>query len=593
MAWVINIKKRNMGPPDGRPGFAGQAVSLSTKPSAAGTSSLQKPAKRAKSRREKRQGPRRSVLASRLTRAIFLSNLIGLVVLTIGSLAMGRFQDGLVEAEMVNMRSTSSTIATIMADGATGYGLSAKLDVDTAASILRQINIPDTWRVRLFDGSGLLLVDSARLEDNISVSQLEPVIEAQVPPSWHETYMARAREITVSTVSNLPWLKTRRERLRHDLKGDVRRALDGDIMSGERYNVQNQRIVTVAQPVRRVQHVLGVISLESRNIDGIINAERRALMPFIGLALIAMLFSSLALTLFIALPMRRLARAAEDVTRSSRNRDVIPDLSGRRDEIGDLSIVLDEMTQGLYRRVDDIANFAGDVAHEIKNPLTSLRSASDTLRGARTAEQREKLLDVIENDVARMDRLISDISKASKVDANLAKDTAETVDVSDVLTNLAHFYNQSQQEVEVLFVKDPASTSPLWVRAFESPFAQVFRNLIDNALTFSPAGGKIILRAWPAEEDNKSLVVISVEDDGPGIPPGNIETIFDRFYTERPKGSEFGSHSGLGLAICRQIITAHKGHIYAENKAETADNGSGARFIIKLPRQSGSLGKRK
>jgi len=554
---------------------------------------INKSAKRAKPRREKRKGPRRSVLASRLTRAIFLSNLIGLVVLTIGSLAMGRFQDGLIEAKLENMRSTSSTISTIMADSATGYGLSAKLDVDTAASILRQINIPNKWRVRLFDGSGLLLVDSARLEDEISVSQLEPIIEAQVPPRWHEAAAARTREFALSAFNNLPWRVQRRERLRHDLKGDVRRALDGDILSGEYYNAQDKHIAAVAQPVRRVQQVLGVISLESSDIDSIINTERRALIPFIGLALVAMLFSSLALTLFIALPMRRLARAAEQVTRSSRNRDVIPDLSGRRDEIGDLSIVLDEMTQGLYRRVDDIANFAGDVAHEIKNPLTSLRSASDTLRGARTAEQREQLLDVIESDVARMDRLISDISKASKVDANLAKDTAETVDVSDVLTNLAHFYNQSQQEVEVLFVKDPAGAVPLWVRAFESPFAQVFRNLIDNALTFSPEGGKIILRAWPEAQGDKPLVVISVEDEGPGIPHNNIETIFDRFYTERPKGSEFGSHSGLGLAICRQIITAHKGQIYAENRDVNEGGQSGARFIIKLPHQSGSLGKRK
>ena len=351
--------------------------------------------------------------------------------------------------------------------------------------------------------------------------------------------------------------------------------------------------MTVAQPVRRVQQVLGVVSFESDDVDSIVNAERRALVPFIGLALMATLFSSLALTLFIALPMRRLARAAEEVTRSSRNRDIIPDLSRRRDEIGDLSVVLNDMTQGLYRRVDDIANFAGDVAHEIKNPLTSLRSASDTLRGARTEEQRAKLIDIIQNDVARMDRLISDISKASKVDANLAKETAETVDVTLILKNLAQFYAQSQKQVQVLFIPDPEVNTPLLIRAFESPFAQVFRNLIDNALTFSPDDGKVILRAAHDLEDGRERVILMVEDEGPGIPADNLETVFDRFYTERPKGSQFGSHSGLGLAICRQIVTAHKGKIFAENKSPQIDGSTGARFTSILPRQSGTKVKRK
>lgn len=543
--------------------------------------------------REKRRGPRRSVLASRLTRAIFLSNLIGLLVLTLGSLAMNRFQDGLIDAKVDTLRSSSATISALMADSATGFGLAAKLDVESAKSILREINIPDAWRVRLFDGSGLLIVDSAQLKDDISMSALDPIIEEQEPPTWQENLDTKTRAFVKDTLKNLPWRVKRRDNLRWDLKADIKLALDGDIVEGARYNEADELIVTVAQPVRRVQQVLGVVSFESEDVDSIINAERRALVPFIGLALAATLLSSLALTLFIALPMRRLARAAEEVTRSSQNRDAIPDLSCRQDEIGDLSVVLNEMTQGLYRRVDDIANFAGDVAHEIKNPLTSLRSASDTLRGARTKEQREKLLDIIQNDVARMDRLISDISKASQVDANLAKETAETVDVTMILKNLAQFYEQSQTRAQVLFVPDPAVKDPLLIRAFESPFAQVFRNLIDNALTFSPEGGKVILRATRGQEDGRASVILTVEDEGPGIPVDNLETVFSRFYTERPKGSQFGSHSGLGLAICRQIVTAHKGRIFAENKSVEKDGSTGARFTITLPRQSSQAAKRK
>lgn len=540
----------------------------------------------------KRRGPRRSVLASRLTRAIFLSNLIGLLVLVLGSLAMNRFEEGLIDAKVDTLRSSSATISSLMADSATGYGLAAKLDVDSAKSILREINIPPAWRVRLFDGSGLLLVDSAQLDDGISVSTLDPIIEQQEPPIWHEKLKTDAGVFVKKRLHNLPWRVKRRDSLRWNLKADVKTALGGDIVAGQRYNEADALIVTVAQPVRRVQQVLGVVSFESEDVDSIVRAERRALAPFIGLALAATLLSSLALTLFIALPMRRLARAAEEVTRSSRNRDTIPDLSRRKDEIGDLSVVLNEMTQGLYRRVDDIANFAGDVAHEIKNPLTSLRSASDTLRGARTKEQREKLLDIIQNDVARMDRLISDISKASKVDANLAKETAETVDVTLILNNLAQFYGQSQTHAQVLFIPDPSLKDPLLIRAFESPFAQVFRNLIDNALTFSPEGGKVILRASRDMHDGQAVVVLTVEDEGPGIPEDNLETVFKRFYTERPKGSQFGSHSGLGLAICRQIVTAHKGRILAVNKTLKAGGGTGARFIIILPRQNGSASKR-
>ena len=331
------------------------------------------------------------------------------------------------------------------------------------------------------------------------------------------------------------------------------------------------------------------MTVESSDVDSIINAERRALAPIIGLAFLATILSSLALTLFITLPMRKLARAAELVTRSSRKRGAIPDLSDRRDEIGDLSSVMRDMTQGLYARIDDIANFAADVAHEIKNPLTSLRSASDTLRVAKTDEQREKLISIIQQDVSRMDRLITDISKASKVDANLARETAQTLDVNDIVENITEFYAQtsSGDGPQLRNVTDIQSDEPIFIRAFESPFAQVLRNLIDNALTFSPADGEVRIQAQIQTMGEKERVVITVDDDGPGIPEGNLETVFDRFYTERPKGAQFGSHSGLGLAICRQIITAHKGTIHAENR-QSAANGEidGARFVINLPRQT-------
>ena len=357
-------------------------------------------------------------------------------------------------------------------------------------------------------------------------------------------------------------------------------------MAGEKFDADDELIVSVTMPVKRVQQVLGVVTLESSDVDNIVNAERRALAPIIGLAFIASLLSSISLIFFIASPIRRLARAAEIVTRSSGKRDAIPDLSRRKDEIGDLSVVMQDMTTGLYNRIDDIANFAADVAHEIKNPLTSLRSATDTLRNAKTEEQRNKLIDIVQNDVARMDRLITDISKASKVDSNLAKETAQTFDINEILRNLTEMYNQTADKARAKIVHmTPQTDDAIYIRAFEIPFAQVLRNLIDNALTFSQPSGEVRVGAVAEMIADKERVVITVDDDGPGIPPDNLETVFERFYTQRPKGAQFGSHSGLGLAISRQIVTAHKGTIKAENVLDGA-TVKGARFTVTVPSQT-------
>ena len=539
--------------------------------------------------RDRRVGPRRSLLTSRLTRNIFFSNLIGLIILVGGSLAMGRFEAGLIEAKVENLRSLASTITTVMGEDATGYGSAAQLDVENARQVLKGVNVPDRWRVRLHDRGGQMLLDTETLTDEIAVSLLDPIIPdiPDVPTQkiWRENAIRWMRD----KAHNLPWRKRRRDTLRRDLKADIRTALEGNEMLGQRYDDDDKRIVTVSLPVKRVQQVLGVVTVESSDVDSIVNAERRALAPIIGLAFLATLLSSLALTLFITLPMRKLARAAELVTRSSRKRGAIPDLSQRRDEIGDLSSVMRDMTQGLYARIDDIANFAADVAHEIKNPLTSLRSASDTLRVAKTDEQRKKLISIIQQDVSRMDRLITDISKASKVDANLARDTAQTLDVKDIVENITDFYAQttSGDGPQLRNVTEMQGDEPVFIRAFETPFAQVLRNLIDNALTFSPADGDVRIRAELERAGDEERVIITVDDDGPGIPEGNLEAVFDRFYTERPKGAQFGSHSGLGLAICRQIITAHKGTIHAENRRSAVNSDiQGARFVVNIPRQT-------
>ena len=539
--------------------------------------------KRKRRRRNRRRGPRRSLWTSRLTRNIFLSNLIGLIILVIGALAMNRFEAGLIDAKVDNIKSLASTITTVIGEQATGFGGTAQLDVDGARQVLRGVNVQEGWRVRLHNKSGELVADTDTLDDTIREEPLAPIIEERPERSKQEILREDIRGWMNDKLHDLPWRKARRDKLRRNLKTEVRAGLDGETSYGPRFDKQDNLIVTVSLPVQRVQQVLGVVTVESSDVGSIVNAERRALAPIIGLAFLAMFLTSLALTLFISLPMRRLARAAEIVTRSAQKRDAIPDLSKRNDEIGDLSVVLRAMTEGLYDRINDIADFAADVAHEIKNPLTSLRSASDTLRVAKTEEQREKLIDIIQQDVSRMDRLITDISKASKVDANLARETAKTLDVAEIAENIVEFYEQTRSKdgATVINGTEIYPDKPVFIRAYETPFAQVLRNLIDNALTFSPETGTVTVTA--KRDDNR--VVFIVEDEGPGIPQDNLETVFDRFYTQRPKGASFGSHSGLGLAICRQIITAHRGTIHAENKIDDDGKILGARFIVDVPRQ--------
>ncbi|MGB3455207.1 MAG: stimulus-sensing domain-containing protein [Litorimonas sp.] len=524
--------------------------------------------------------PRRFLLSSRLTQMILAANLVGLLILVFGALAMNRFETGLIQGKVDNLESLAGTITTVLGERATGTGQASELDVENARQVLRGVNVPEEWRVRLWDEGGRVVVDTQQLDDRIEVGTLGPI------PSETEAVIEADPEDDTnwveSALHDLPWRKAKRDRLRRDLRGDVRTALTGEPVSGARYDDEDTLVVSSTLPVSRVQQILGAVTVESRDVAGIVEAERRALAPIIGLALVAALLSSLALILFITLPMRRLALAAERVARNPRDFDVIPDLSRRRDEIGDLSLVMRDMTRGLHDRVDDIANFAADVAHEIKNPLTSLRSAADTLQLARSDEDREKLIGIITQDVERMTRLITDISDASKVDANLARDTAQTLDIGEIVRNIADFYRQTRANGGPRVVDESALEDPAYIRAFETPFAQVLRNLIDNALTFSPPDGTVRIAAMATER----RVVVTVEDDGPGIPPDNLEAVFDRFYTERPDGATFGSHSGLGLAISRQIITAHKGTIRAENAVGPDGSVSGARFTVELPRQT-------
>jgi two-component system sensor histidine kinase ChvG len=369
---------------------------------------------------------------------------------------------------------------------------------------------------------------------------------------------------------------------------EVQQALDGQKSSMVRINERGEVIVSVAVPVQRFRAVHGALMLSTQgdDIDQMVTAERLAILKVFGVAAAVMIVLSLLLASTIAGPVRRLADSAERVRRRIRTRVEIPDFTRRRDEIGHLSGALRDMTDALYNRIEAIERFAADVSHELKNPLTSLRSAVETLPLARNENSRSRLLAVIEHDVKRLDRLISDISDASRLDAELQRQDVAPVDIRRLLTTLTSVCNETRlgHDVTVETRFEGGSPSDTFsVPGHDSRLGQVVSNLLTNAQSFSSKGGKVRLVCRRL----RSEIEIVVDDDGPGIRDDALERIFERFYTDRPHQG-FGQNSGLGLSISKQIIEAHGGRIWAENRAGPDDadgeaSVAGARFVVRLP----------
>jgi two-component system, OmpR family, sensor histidine kinase ChvG len=522
---------------------------------------------------------------SRLSAQILLANLAGLFVLLAGVLVLDQMREGLIEARMANLRSQAELIAGVLEEAATSGEPEPMLDVPRASAVMSSLYLADqTARVRLFDSRGGLVTDSAVLQDRVRVGPLEPVDKPYGLRDQVEMTVAR----WIKVIQKLPPFQRKISKYTRTIQEEVSLALLGEAVAGERLGENDERLVSVSVPVQRVVAVLGVVTVESGDVDAIIAAERRALVPFILVAVLVTLLSSTLLTIFIARPIRKLVRAAEHIRRGGPHR-TMPDLSGRNDEIGDLSKAFEAMTAALYDRLGAIESFAADVAHEIKNPLTSIQSVVETLPGITDRERRKKLLKILQNDVQRLNRMITDISAYSRLDADLARSRAEPVDLPKLLTQVVSAYGNTRVKKGVPVVLDIAPDAPEIIYGAEDALARVFQNLIDNARTFSPKGAKVRVRldAGDAEvPEGLPMARIVVEDEGPGIPEQSLENIFTRFYTDRPKGESFGTHSGLGLAIAKQICTAHKGRIWAENRAGAAEQTppvTGARFIVELP----------
>src|SRR6185312_1137895 len=440
------------------------------------------------------------------------------------------------------------------------------MDPSYASLVLQMLANPKTQRARLFDVKGNPVSDSELVADRVEQRLLPP---------------ARPRDgggVTLDLRRPPPRGAVAKE-ARAALKAEVAKALRGQHVAGLRRSENGDRVVSVSIPIQHVQAVLGVLTLEANDVDAIIARERRALIPFILIAIAVTLASSLLLTQLIAQPVLRLARAADRVRLAGARAISLPDLARRNDELGDLTRSLEAMTGALSERMDAIESFAADVAHEIKNPLTSLRSAVETLDLVTEPAARERLLRILKNDVQRMDRLVTDISNASRLDAELSRDAPKPIDLERLVGDIVGLYQATAKPGEVTVRFHPSGgLEPVVVSGREGSLGQVFRNLIDNARSFSPPGGRVDVALQRAA----GRAIATVSDSGPGIPPENLETIFERFYTSRPKGAAFGINSGLGLSIARQIAEAHGGALRAQNRVVDG-KVLGAVFLLMLP----------
>ena len=520
---------------------------------------------------------------SPLTRRIIAVNVLPLALLALGFLYLGKFQTSLVDQQVEALRTQGEIFAAALGEGAVldSPDDGEVLIPDLARGMMRKLVAPTHTPARLFDRDGKSIADS-----KVFVGPGDEVEVTELPPPDDKSPVTRVGDGIYDWIARLlPQSRVyppyRDGRSAADFP-EVERALHGESSSAVRRNpVDKQLVISVAVPVQRYKEVLGAVMLSS--VSGDIESELRKvrfeLLRMFGLALCVTILLSVYLANAIARPIHRLAEAAERA-QGRGARIEIPDLTQRGDEIGDLSRSLREMTKALWLRMSAIESFASDVAHEIKNPLSSLRSAVETAVRIDDPVKQQRLLAIILDDIERLSRLITDISDASRLDAEMSRDVMEPIDLAAMLRALVDIHETTRADGTAhVTLTLPERRRGLVVSGIESRLSQVFLNLISNAVSFSPPGADIRVRA---REDGRA-VLITVEDDGPGIPPEKLTTIFDRFYTERPAAEKFGTHSGLGLSISKQIVEAHRGRIWAENRHDETGAVCGARFLIRLP----------
>lgn len=528
---------------------------------------------------------RRPLWHSPLTRRILAVNIIALIIPVIGLLYLDNYRQSLIQSELELLKTEAKLFSGALAASGvvTGpLGEERLLPETTRQTVRRLVDVSQT-RARLFSPDGSMMADSFLLSGPGGVVEMQPLAPLDADDSLLWRAIVGAYDWIASLLPDgkpLPPYAESAVQSAQDY-AEVQKALAGETATAVRDAGGGRIVLSVAVPVQRYRQVLGTLFLTKPgdSIEATLRDTRLTILGVFGVALLATILLSLYLASTIAWPIHRLADAADRVRRAKGRQVKIPDLTHRKDEIGELSGSLRDMTQAVWKRMDAIERFAADVAHEIKNPLTSLRSAVETVARIDDPAQQRRLMTIILDDVQRLNRLISDISDASRVDAEMSRADAEPVSMRELLTAIADIHDATADpeapRIEVIAREGDSLT----VLGMEGRLGQVLRNLVSNAISFSPPGGTITLTGWREH----GHVLVTIEDNGPGIPPDKLAAIFERFYSERPEGEKFGTHSGLGLSISRQIVEAHGGTLDADNMIGPDGKVRGACFTIDLP----------
>ena len=525
---------------------------------------------------------------------IMAVNLLALAMLGGGLLYLNQFRQNLVANFTDQLIAQAEIISGALGEAATGGDDATSIDITAARQILGRVLEAQQSRARLFAVEGPLLVDSRFLGPGVSVFPLAPPDQKQ---TWQETILNSLND-WLDQLTFDDAIPIYRERAGQEARDydEVITALTGEREVTMRRVANGDLMISVAVPIQRFRRVLGalMVSADTSSIQDIVRQERISILRIIGLTFLVTMLLSFFLASTIARPIQRLAHAADRVRRGTGRSTDLAKSANRRDEIGHLSQTVYDMTMALYAQLRAVESFAADVAHEIKNPLSSIRSALETIERTDNPEVHEKLLAIVQDDLRRIDRLITDISDASRLDAQLSGGKTKKVDMGLLVGSLVDAYQTTGKGGEVQVNYHGPSEGDIYVRGIDSRLGQVIGNLLDNAVSFSTPQDKIDVTL----EKYKTYMELTVDDQGPGLPPGATQKIFDRFYSERPPDEAFGTHSGLGLSISRQIIEAHHGSIEAVNILDEEQGQEvvtkpdelvhdlpvvGARFIIRLP----------
>lgn len=521
---------------------------------------------------------------SPLTLKIWSINIIAIFVILIAVAHLDRYEDSLIQTELEVLEHKAELFANALSEVAVtnNPGIHSHLSRIAVQNVVNRSALGSSARSRVYNISGRLLADSQTLPGRVPSVTVKPL--ASVFPDiffqkFFDDFFQQFFNSSIQVRDSVN--EPHKIQLAHTFP-EVISALKGSSIKTIKRRETGESLLTVAVPIQNYKRVLGVLllSVKDEKLNAAFSSYQKELLIAVVIALVITSALSLYLSRSITQPILSLASAAEKIKNDRSGRSEIPEVSKRDDELGDLSKALVEMTNNLWQRFDAIEKFAADVSHEIKNPLTSIRSAVETATKIRDSGKRDQLLALILDDVNRLDRLITDISDSSRLDAELSRERFEAIDIKSLLIafhELRKFQKRFEQKRLTINIKK--DEKQLLIFGHENRIVQVFDNIVDNAVTFTPLNSNIDITV----RSDTAKVRIIVDDEGPGIPENKLDTVFERFYSERPLSEKFGLHSGLGLSICKQIIEAHNGKISVKNRTNYQNVITGAQFIITLP----------